>query len=98
MCFLVLFLRKVGFELFSFKSKGFTLLLQSLFNSDSHGNGHADHGVVTSAQEAHHFHVGGDGGRTCELCVTVHTAHGVGHAVRSGASGVSWPRLSAKKR
>jgi len=30
-------------------------LLQSLFNSNSHGNGHTDHGVVTSAQEAHHF-------------------------------------------
>ena len=33
------------------------LLLQSLFNSNSHGNGHADHGVVACAQEAHHFHV-----------------------------------------
>ena len=33
------------------------LLLQSLFDSNSHGNGHTDHGVVTSAQEAHHFHV-----------------------------------------
>ena len=33
------------------------LLLQSLFNSNSHGNGHADHGVVTCAQEAHHLNV-----------------------------------------
>ena len=29
----------------------------------------------------------GNGGRTGELSVTVHTAHGVGHAVRSGAGG-----------
>ena len=27
-------------------------LLQGLLNSDSHGNGHADHGVVACAQEA----------------------------------------------
>ena len=33
------------------------ILLAGLFNSNSHGNGHTDHGVVTSAQEAHHFHV-----------------------------------------
>ena len=33
------------------------LLLQGLLNSNSHGNGHADHGVVACAQEAHHFHV-----------------------------------------
>ena len=30
-------------------------LLQGLLNSNSHGNGHADHGVVTCAQEAHHL-------------------------------------------
>ena len=85
MCFLVSFLRKMGFELFKPQSRGFPLLLQAFLNSDSHGNGHADHGVVACAQEAHHFHVGGDGGGTCELSVTVHTAHGVGHAVGSGA-------------
>jgi len=28
------------------------LLLQGLLNSNSHGNGHADHGVVACAQEA----------------------------------------------
>ena len=32
-------------------------LLQAFLNSDSHGNSHTDHGVVTSAQEAHHFHM-----------------------------------------
>ena len=59
-------------------------LFQSLFDSNSNANGHTDHGVVTCAQEAHHFHVGRDGGRTSELCITVHTAHGIGQAVRSG--------------
>ena len=28
------------------------LLLQRLLNSNSHGDGHTDHGVVTCAQEA----------------------------------------------
>ena len=36
---------------------GGKILLQSLFNSNSHGDGHTDHGVVTCAQEAHHFHI-----------------------------------------
>ena len=31
--------------------------LQRLLNSNSHGNGHTDHGVVTCAQEAHHLNV-----------------------------------------
>ena len=52
MCFLVSFLLKLRFELFQFKSKAFTLLLQGFLNSDSHGNGHADHGVVACTQEA----------------------------------------------
>ena len=32
-------------------------LLQGFFDCNSHGNGHADHGVVTCAQEAHHLNV-----------------------------------------
>ena len=52
MCFLALFLRKVGLELFAVQSKGFTRLLQRFLNSNSHGDGHTDHGVVASAQEA----------------------------------------------
>ena len=36
---------------------GVKILLQGLLNSDSNTNGHADHGVVACAQEAHHFHV-----------------------------------------
>ena len=38
---------------------GVKTLLQRLLNSNSHGNGHTDHGVVTCAQEAHHLNVGG---------------------------------------
>jgi hypothetical protein len=55
----------------------FTRLLQSFFHSDSNANGHADHGVVTSAQEAHHLNVSGHGGGASELSVAVHTAHGM---------------------
>ena len=65
---------------------GVKTLLQRLLNSNSNANGHTDHGVVTCAQEAHHLHVGGDGGRAGELSVTVHTAHGIGQAIGSGAS------------
>ena len=86
-CFLAFYLRKVGFELLRFKSRGLTLLLQRLFDSDSHSDGSADHGVVAHAQEAHHFYVRRDGGRTCKLRVGVHAAHGIGHAVGSGTCG-----------
>ena len=54
-CFLAFYLRKVGFELLRFKSRGLTLLLQRLFDSNRDGDGSADHGVVAHAQEAHHF-------------------------------------------
>ena len=33
------------------------ILLASFFNSNSHGNGHTDHGVVACAQEAHHLNI-----------------------------------------
>ena len=61
-------------------------LLFALSNSNGHSHSRTDHGVVAHAQEAHHLHVSGDGGGTGELGVGVHTAHGVGHAVGSGAS------------
>ena len=63
------------------------LTLQGFLNSDSNAHGHTNHGVVASAQEAHHFHVGRDGRGAGELSVAVHTAHGVGQAIGSGASG-----------
>ena len=52
MCFLAFFLRKLGLELFTVQIRGFTRLLQAFLNSNSHGNGHTDHGVVACAQEA----------------------------------------------
>ena len=62
-------------------------LLFALSNSNGHSHSRTDHGVVAHAQEAHHLHVSGDGGRTGKLSVGVHTAHGVGHAVGSGTGG-----------
>ena len=60
-------------------------VLLSFLNRNGHGDGRADHGVVAHAQEAHHFHVGRHGGGTGKLSVGMHTAHGIGHAVGSGA-------------
>ena len=48
-CFLASFLRKVGFELLRFKSRGLPLLLQRFLNSHSHGNGHAAMGEQCGA-------------------------------------------------
>ena len=59
-------------------------LLRSFLNCYSYGYGHSYHGVVTCADVTHHFYVGGNGGGACELCVGVHTTHGVGHTVGSG--------------
>ena len=42
-------------KLIRLKSKGFSLLLHSLFDCDGHGDGGADHGVVAHAEEAHHL-------------------------------------------
>ena len=46
-------------------------------NGASHGATH--HGVVADAEEAHHFHVSGNGAGACKLCVGVHAAEGVSH-------------------
>ena len=59
--------------------------LEGLLDGDSAGDGGTDHGVVAHADETHHVDVRGHGGRTGELGVGVHTAHGVGHAVRGRA-------------
>ena len=98
MCFLALLLWKVGFEPFTVQSEGFTRLLQALLNSDSHGNGHTDHGVVASAQEAYHFDMGGDGGGAGELGIGVHTAHGVGHADHGVVAGYRSPPEASFRR
>ena len=45
-------------------------------------NGRADHRVITHTDKTHHFYVRGNGRRTCELRVAVHSSHSIGHAVR----------------
>ena len=64
------------------KSDFFVQLLACLFDSNCNSNSHTNHGVVTCADETHHFYVGRNGGGACELCIGVHTTHGVGHTVR----------------
>ena len=39
------------------------------------------HRVVADTEEAHHLYVCRNGGRTCELCIAVHTSEGIGHTV-----------------
>jgi len=55
--------------------------------SDCNGNsnGHTNHRVVTGAQKAHHLNVSRNRRRTCKLSIRVHTTHGIGHTVGSGA-------------
>ena len=57
-------------------------VLHSLLDSDSDRDGSAYHRVVAHADKTHHLNVCGNGGGACELRIGVHTAHGVGHAVR----------------
>ena len=59
-------------------------LLASLFDRNCTCDSHTDHRVVTCADETHHFDVSGNGGRTCEPCITVHTTNGIGQTVGSG--------------
>ena len=61
------------------------LSVQSFLNGNGASDGGTDHGVVAHADETHHVDVRRHGGRTGELGVGVHTAHGVGHAVRGRA-------------
>lgn len=59
------------------------LLVQCLSNVNSASYCTAYHRVVADAEEAHHLHVGRNWWGTCELSVRVHTAHCVGHSLRS---------------
>ena len=52
-----------------------------LFECHGHRNRCPDHRVVAHADETHHLHMGGNGGRSGELGIRVHAAHGVGHAI-----------------
>ena len=58
-----------------------------LSDSDGDVNGGADHRVVAHTDQAHHFDVGGNAGRTGELSVGVHASHGVGHTIAGGTGG-----------
>ena len=55
-----------------------------LGNCHSNVNRGTDHRVVTHTDQAHHFDVSRNAGRTGELGITMHTAHGIGHAVAGG--------------
>ena len=59
------------------------LLIEREGDIDGAGDCAADHRVITDAEEAHHLDVSRNGGRACELGVTVHTTHGVGHTLGS---------------
>ena len=58
--------------------------LFGLFNGYRACYRRAYHGIVAHTDKPHHFNVCGNGRRTCELCVAVHPAHGVRHAVACG--------------
>ena len=59
------------------------LFRKSFLNGDRDRNRCTDHRVVAHTDKTHHFDVSGNGGRTCELRIGMHTAHSVGHTVRS---------------
>ena len=42
-----------------------------------------NHRVVTHSDQTHHLNVSRYGRRTCELCVRVHTSHGICHTIGS---------------
>ncbi len=46
----------------------------SLLNSNCNSYGSANHGVVAHTDQTHHINVSGNGGKTCELRIGVHTA------------------------
>ena len=57
------------------------LALHGLFDSNSASDSSANHRVVAHADESHHLNVCRNRGRTCKLCIRVHSAHRIGHAV-----------------
>ena len=82
-----MFDEKSGFGTLEGQTLRFPLLLEAFRDGDGHGDGGADHRVVAHAEESHHFHVRGHGGGAGELCVGMHEAHGIGHAVGGRAGG-----------
>ena len=53
----------------------------ALLNANRNRHRHTNHWVVACADKAHHLNVCRYGRRTGKLCIGVHTAHGIGHAV-----------------
>ena len=80
-----------------------SLRFHCFFDSNCASNRHTNHGVVTSTDQAHHFYVSGNGGRTCELCVGVHSTHRIGHTVGCKANnyiigvGCKWSKATHPK-
>ena len=58
-------------------------LRSCLLDGYSNCNSHTNHRVVARTDQTHHLNVSRNGGGTCELCVGVHTAKGIGHTVGS---------------
>ena len=58
-------------------------LRSCLLDGYSNCNSHTNHRVVTCADQTHHLNVSRNGGGTCELCIGVHTAKGIGHTIGS---------------
>ena len=72
------------------------LFCHCLLYSNCNSNGHTNHRVVAGADEAHHVYMGRYGGGTSELCITMHTAEGIGHTIGSRAgSHVIWMQGTA---
>ena len=56
-------------------------LLKGFLHCYRNSDAGAYHRVVAHAEETHHFHMCRNRGRSCELGVRVHPAHGVCHTV-----------------
>ena len=55
----------------------------SFLNTYCNSNCSTNHWVVTHSDQTHHLNVSRYGRGTCELCVRVHTSHGICHTVGS---------------
>ena len=70
--------------------------LCSFLDGNSNCNSSAYHRVVTHTDQTHHFYVSRNGRGTSELCVRVHTSHGIGHTVGSRTcSHVVWVKSTS---
>ena len=58
-------------------------LISSLLYGNSNSNCRTNHRVVAHTDQTHHLNVSRNRRGTCELCVRVHTSHGICHTVGS---------------